>query len=497
MRFLTLLLFLSFTLPMTGQDTTDYVLFRPGVQYIFTDSLVQANPFNTGSLATDSPLIGMRIGYDAGPRQRAYVSRTAYHTLDHFYDCSYLLPSFAGTEIEERGGTTTLYFGDTASMVLYPALPPGSSWMATPHVRAEVLSVAEGTVLDGLTDSLKTIRLLDDRTTPATVRNLVVSKHYGLVRGFYFYDLAGRRSPLQLSGLSSPRMGIQNPTLEEVVDVPVGTRLSIRKTDTYYPTQNSIYYGTELIAATVSGVTMNARSNSFRINYRADILSYRRYEGSSTNRDSMLLRNRTGYLDIKVDDAILTEDGRPTQPGQIITNRYSSDINMIMLAEDRVGYGKFASEPLWRDSEDTTCYQPPTDAFPSYRYYNFLGGQYGRVVTQGGPSGFELLGASNDSLSFGTLYDFSDVIISTRNPANQVNFTVYPNPAGSSLHLSLPASAPPYGARLLDLNGREVKRWATVTPHHPLDVSPLPRGVYVLTLTEQGRPVGRRRLILQ
>ena len=497
MRLAYLLCLFTFAFaPLRAQDPDVYVFFQPTVQYLYDNpSPVEYNE----SGRENSPLLGMLITDKVG-RQPAY--RTLSVNQSEFDDneshCHELRPSFAGTDILEEDGITILYFGDTTSLRIERSRPVGASWEAAPGVRAEVISIAFGTVLESLQDSLKTIRLTDQTAVPDVSVDIIVSRSHGLVRGTFFYDLRGRGLPLDLRGLSQPKLGVQNPTLETVTDVPVGTRMSLLKR-WFRRSRDDYWIETQQTSLVITGRRELSNPDRVVLDYVADILTFNGFDDPTRYEDSVLRRDVVDSTVFLASDLLMNYNGRASQPGEIVPYYLNHAYTTVCLAEDARGYGKYLDVFNALKHNSTTCYHHTslnhTDRSPAY--YIGLGGPYAASILWGNPITDDIVGFIGDTTSWGTHYDFSDVIISTRHPTNQVNFTVYPNPASSSLQLLLPASAPNYGARLLDLNGRELRRWTTVTSGQPLDVSALPTGVYLLTITEAGRTVGRRRVVIR
>lgn len=57
---------------------------------------------------------------------------------------------------------------------------------------------------------------------------------------------------------------------------------------------------------------------------------------------------------------------------------------------------------------------------------------------------------------------------------------MYPNPARDWAYLD--ADRPIAGLTLFQTNGQVVKRWGALPENHPIDLSPLPEGVYYLEI---------------
>jgi hypothetical protein len=80
--------------------------------------------------------------------------------------------------------------------------------------------------------------------------------------------------------------------------------------------------------------------------------------------------------------------------------------------------------------------------------------------------------------------------------ANEVGFTVFPNPSAGELTLELPARLGAAQLTIHDLTGRRVWR-GPVPASRRLDLNTLPRGLYAATLQVAGQAVAARRFVLE
>jgi hypothetical protein len=88
------------------------------------------------------------------------------------------------------------------------------------------------------------------------------------------------------------------------------------------------------------------------------------------------------------------------------------------------------------------------------------------------------------------------LLSTTEQRANEVGFTVFPNPSAGELTLELPARLGAAQLAIHDLTGRCV--WCGPVPaSRHLNLNTLPRGLYAATLQVAGQVVAARRFVLE
>jgi hypothetical protein len=88
-------------------------------------------------------------------------------------------------------------------------------------------------------------------------------------------------------------------------------------------------------------------------------------------------------------------------------------------------------------------------------------------------------------------YDNPCQLTSTINTENQLNFHVFPNPSHDRITVELPENKRDISIRVYDLQGREV----VVSEESVIEVSHLPKGVYVVAVFEEGRWLGSEKVV--
>jgi len=144
----------------------------------------------------------------------------------------------------------------------------------------------------------------------------------------------------------------------------------------------------------------------------------------------------------------------------------------------------------------------------SGRIYEGIGPVEGYLTPQGS---YNQCGGGSDPIEAGALLCFratgtspvfngptqACTLLSTAEQrANEVGFTVFPNPSAGELTLELPARLGAAQLSIHDLTGRCVWR-GPIPASRRLDLQALPRGLYAATLQEAGQAVATRRFVLE
>ena len=91
------------------------------------------------------------------------------------------------------------------------------------------------------------------------------------------------------------------------------------------------------------------------------------------------------------------------------------------------------------------------------------------------------------------LFYNQSVVLAAKASRSQLTVTVYPNPARTMLHLQMSPGTLVGKATLLDALGRPMRAWPK--PAAALDISDLPRGIYLLQVEAQNSLFTRRVIL--
>lgn len=493
MRFLLLSVLLFTFLQVFAQE--DYRLFQDGVQYLYYNPL--QNEITTHT-------VGIRA---AGECQLLYtnVLGVICRNDPRFGYCSSQVPSFAGHEVCQRPERTTLLVDDDRLVIMYPAAPVGADWLATTEdttaIYGRVDSIVWQTVL-GQSDSIKYISFHAGGPETPTITSLAVGKVLGVVSGVYFWGLRSFPQNLPVVGISQPEAGVQLSSTAEFFADPGAQELHFRE---YLPRFDLGDYTHQIDEFSLQLTSYEMNASPGRIIYRFWGSRLRYYTNGtrlSSGYDSTLYTGLSFTYSIDDERTWLDE-----QPGSLVphfisginTNSpYSTSTTVTHTnggcrgGEKQFGYDAFVSEDAFDD--EVLVF---TDGNPGDRYYRGIGVPfYDYNLLGAGREGREFVYADDRFGTCGTPLDFSG-LTSVRSLPLDAAISVYPNPAEQKATLQLPQTGDVYSVALADLAGRQLAFYPDVRYQLDLQVANLKQGVYLLTVSAGGAPVGRRRLVVR
>ena len=482
-RTATLIVFLLTAAGLSAQS--DFRLFHPGVQYLFDNPEYDAARRVT--IATE--FYGIRVA--TGTCDSLYTSLRQDTTGDR---CVRRVPSPFGTLLCQRPDSTVAYFSAADSMVLYPDAEVGERWLSRDS--AGMLVYAEVTALE---DDVKTITFFSADGSPYPVP-LRISRQTGVISGPRLYAVQRERTELTLAGRGGPAAeGRQLPPDEAYDSVAVGDIFHLQRVraTSDCPTCEG-YYRFEQTAADFTAV--DKRTTPATFTYRADVLTYRlRFSGGPAT-DSVLIRDTvfTATLDS------LPEDLRGRQPGELIREEENGLETYRIVS----GYLESCDLPTLRLSTPADfsgngqcgLNLSEVDAGPGRAYTAYVPFRLDSIIGLGGPFVDRLVYRESAGETCGMPYDFSDIIIGTRDLdlSNDSRFQLFPNPAAKgTVRLLTPAVGAEYSLSLFTVTGEQVMHVAGIGESHDLDISALVAGTYVAVVRRGSTIVARRRLLIR
>jgi hypothetical protein len=255
-----ILLILCTSVSVFAQATFDYMLFRPGVQYLYD------SPVDPASV--DSPILGMKL---AEVEQDSFAEAYLSVSYEAFGPCEALIPSFAGRSIRQAEGTISMAMDSarTELVVLETGAEEGTSWAVTPSITGQVDSIRTESILS-LTDDVKYISFRNTADGTPLSSSIRVGKNYGLLTGTFFWKLDTTNAALDLISLSSPQVGPQLPNLSNVYDISVGTELNIIRWRGGLP--NTTFIRDQKLE--ITGYNYSPGDDSVRLFYNLDEYGY-------------------------------------------------------------------------------------------------------------------------------------------------------------------------------------------------------------------------------
>lgn len=385
-------LFSVCSITLFAQEGFDFMLFRPGVQYLYD------NP--EFGLTTGSPVIGMRLeGTDTEGYSEAYLSAE----YGEFGPCTSLIPSFAGRAIYQAGGRTIMAMDSarTDLVILENEAAPGVSWAATPSITGQVDSIREETFWS-LTDDVKYISFRKTSDGSPIALTIRISRNHGLLTGTYFRELATTTSPLTLISLSQPQIGPQLPKLSDIINIPIGTELNIKRERSSEESRFTIVFQEEQLI--VVNNSFDEESGKARIDFIKNEYRYIQRPPDYISQDQEFDEN---VQDSFVYDLAL-HSFLDVQPGEVVFptfdwwgNIRSNPQMGILRAEvfDCLGLG-IGLPWLTRWDSINSCGHPPQESGTYGYYFSNLGGPY----FTGGCCSFynnDLIGAFGEDINCG------------------------------------------------------------------------------------------------
>jgi hypothetical protein len=460
----------------------DYQLFRPDVQYLYENYKVQPENFIWLQSETASPIVGMKT--DARECQELYQSLSNN-------GCR-LGPSFAGYEICQSPGFTIMFMGEDQYLRLETQQPIGGSW--TVGLVNDSLVTGRVTTIDtmsflGLLDTVKTISFYHQETGLLVGQPVLISKQYGLVAAARFNGTLNTfpGGSLKLLGMSSPAVGLQNYTDDEVFDIQPG--------DVFHTYETSIFSPPAYLLAEVTNV--DRREDRVIVDYTGQRITL-----TTIFRDEEIIDTAT-LTDVSFSwtyNQLILEALR-RQPGEAFPSSPNSDevyYAAQMFPADMCGLaGKRRSVDMFRTTPDECFFNSEAlDGAPSFFFYPGLGRDFGKMWSNTvGELTMQYVNTS--TLECGEPIEYEDIISSflTDTPGIEA-FRMYPNPAGNEFNLSVNAPGI-FQVSIFDQSGRNMLSVDEITGDQVITTARLPAGAYHLLLMQEGVPVGRKRLIIE
>ena len=410
--------------------------------------------------------------------------------------CVVKVPSPFGYRICQTVDSTVMHFDDGAPLVLYHSAAVGTRWLARDSVGvklyAEVLSEAPATVLGG-TDTLKAIGFFteDGEVAGPTV---TIGKHAGLVNGTRFYRIGQEDLPLVLAGTSESTLGIQLPSPSRYGLAEVGDTLQIAAYNPRYLGEPFVGRGGSAggFATVVILAVDTAREGFYTYEVSADLYHTERGLTVPFALDTVFTFSYS---------RLPTEMLR--QPGARQDGIFSGAESFDVLKVFRDSYGLFhhrLSVPA-SFAEDAACGfdQAELDANPGPVYVEGVPFHLDEIDTQGGPRSVALQYLGSDVFRYGTYVEQADILLSADTPldAGGLAVRVYPNPTSDQLAVTLPAAAGLVDLEVYSLSGQRLRTVSDVGDRHTLSLRGLPVGAYFLLVSNDGRPLARRRVMVR
>ncbi len=470
---LLIIISVCFFFTSSGYSQYSYQLFRPGVQYLYEHDLP----------ATDytSPLLGIQL---SGAACQVMYESLQPNIPSGDPSCFTKVPSFIGSEICQSAGQTSLNLGtdeDPWWLLLFPGAQPGAFWLATVQGNDSVYAKVdhlEWTSVLGLLDSVKTIGLYTKNAQGQFLElyeeaPLKISRNYGLVRGVFLHWLGVSAGTIDLVGMSTPLVGLQNPDRQNIFQLQTGDELHLLNIKTTL-TEASFYHEyTEKQNTLISQGWLNGNSQR----YYAFLSDQKIYQSGpaatpdtlyfSAIRDTLRLPwAPLNYLD--------------KQPGALVASSNLSDTWQIVS----LGHRSFCGRPAKRLGapillSNTPCVLPWFDTLAGADFYAHYSGPYYEQTTIAGINSRILIYANlSGEPPCGTPFD---VVVNTTNVPTLAPVSIWPNPVHEELNLSYPPTIErPVKIEIWNAHGQLINSFTAFNENTSISVQHLPPGSYYL-----------------
>jgi hypothetical protein len=342
----------------------------------------------------------------------------------------------------------------------------------------------------GLTDSVKTIRLIGGVTTSGILsqktkelttvldgNTMLLSKHYGFVNTFNFliFPAKNNSSPYfqgdwencTLAGMTNPTVGVQNLTWFDVHDFQVG--------DEIHTNNRSFSYGNS-----VSNKSIYKYMS--RVNYKDSIIYTIEYTGMTES-----FKYETHFYHYTFTTVIKPYNFFDALPNEPKINY--SELSSMSMSSD----GNTKIKPPYGSVYNTTCWVEPmvNGCFPNYNYIKGLGGPYYRCEDMFNSNDIELVYSKKGTTTWGTPL----VINGIHQPSYPPEDIVFPNPATDRISISPKVLTETFTFELMDLRGIIVLRTTVDASQNDVNINNLTSGLYMYRLMNKGKMVGTGKVV--
>ncbi|WP_020535338.1 T9SS type A sorting domain-containing protein [Lewinella cohaerens] len=473
---LLMIIFVSFFFINCACAQYAYQLFRPGVQYLYGHDLP----------VTDytSPLLGIRLGGAA--------CQVMYESLQPDIpsgdsSCLTKVPAFIGSEICQSVGQTSLNLGsdeEPSWLQLFPGSLLGSSWLATvdgnDSIYAKVDNLEWASVL-GLMDSVKTIGLYTKEENGQLVPlyeepPLQISRNYGLVQGVFLHWLGTSTGRIDLVGMSTPQVGLQNPDRQSIFQLQADDELHLLTVNTTL-SEDAFYHEYREKINTLTGAGWLSGNTIRYFAFSSDQKVYQ--SGPAANTDTVFLYAEPDTLFLPWEQLSYLDK----QPGELIADANLPDLWQVLTLGSRY----FCEQPAKRLGApfilgNEACAIPLFDALPGDDFFAFYSGPYYQNTTIGGFR-FRILNYARfaEQSPCGNPFDF---VVGTTSAPSVLPLHIWPNPVQNELNLQSPyANKGQLEIEIWSAHGQLIQSFTAFSKNTQIPVQHLPAGAYYLRYT--------------
>ena len=402
------------------------------------------------------------------------------------YDTTY--GSIFGLEITKKPLGVFQFFNKTNSVIKLHTLEGiGFSWTffsftSGDYIEATVSIKTKDTIL-GIPDSLKVIVfqakdfLGNNITHPINQQHITLSKQFGLTRIFDLYAFPNDTTSYLLLGKSTPSVGMQNLTWNEVWDFDVG--------DVFHYVIDEEVVGVSIYSQLIQEIlSKEVIPDSNKVIYTIERCKKKSVSAPPPNvfysHDTITVtctfQSDTSHIAALPREFVNIGGEAP------IHSRLFPSYNERQTHNKMMGVYYSSNPPCWH---------PPFEFISEERYTKGLGRTKDSWFAVWEHYSLNLVYYKKGSETWGTpvATDCSTLVPVEEPPAPQTEFSIYPNPA--STHITVETQVPSQ-LSILNLNGLELLKQPITEPKTIIDISSLPNGVYfVRVMGEKTVRVGK------
>ncbi len=480
------------------------IIFLPGAR-LAAQNYRTVNPDRTGFFINEyNSITSLRIdSVSANGDDTMYYPMKNIQEMD--WDCfSPYAPSWIGEKIIIKDNDYNVFFNRiNDSIKIKTSAGLGEEWLC--YMSKDSLKIyATVTNLDtlsflGVNDSVKTISFQacnkDDARIEHTIndKKVKLSRNHGLVKtlsffffpdleGYYFYD--HHLQEFSLSGLTNPKIGIDNLAWKEVYDFDVGDEIHVYYEDNQWGTGG--YDRTITIKSAIKYLQKELNTDS--IIYLVE----RKWRKETLWSDSskVIIKHDTT-------NSIITDyhifNKLPGEPIFFEYEAYSYSMGIDHGRLSKTEPSKYSWIMEWED----TCWFIPAgdDCWPDYTYIEGLGCPYYwcEFLSIGGEMQNNLVYYKKGGETWGNPYVISDIEESNNGPP----FELYPNPVNDILFIKTTQENIPYSFSLWDLSGKLLFESAVEEADYCLTDFKLSAGLYYYRIINKSGRIKSGKLVFE
>ncbi|MEM7037431.1 MAG: T9SS type A sorting domain-containing protein [Bacteroidota bacterium] len=376
------------------------------------------------------------------------------------------------------------------------------------EIEAEVAAVNAGSVL-GQSDSIKVfvLQAVDGMGQPVVhplnQREIHISRLYGLVQGFPFYDLPADTMSLRLAGISDPDLGRRNIGIPEIYDFQVGDTFQYDAVNFFFFSHTDTTYDEHVIKSryeSTNGDTL--RYEIQRRRWRRSVSYYSYSDVTSATAQTYTEEYVRGQGEWPLTASMPKEAQLGLVQNMQPVPALPDDTPTLFYSPKYNGRTQSRRHHAWQKSPSSCMMElNVVNSSPISTYAAGLGFVYNAYQDGAGINTFDTLRYYRKGAeTWGTPRDF-DVLVqrTTAQNAAPPALSIFPNPAHDQLFLrpqgDLKTATGTFS--LLDLSGNRLLTQAFSGTQPEIALPTVPPGLYLYRITLKNQAPMHGKLLLE